>query len=207
MSAIYPAWPRPKSVQIGSTTPTIVSESHSLRLQARSRNVHRWTFSLVYMDLTRDEHAILRAFCLAQRGRLNRFQFVSPIHAVPRGVAAGSPKVHGSSFLRDPLDEAMRVPTRGWAPNTAGIIKAFDFVKFNGHSKVYAATADCDSDETGHATLVIEPGLRLPVADDETVIIHDVSFTCSLVEDRFADKLIGGPWYQDVEINLVERLS
>ncbi|GAB0058047.1 hypothetical protein SIID45300_02387 [Candidatus Magnetaquicoccaceae bacterium FCR-1] len=206
MSAIYPVLPRPKSVQIGSVTPSIASETHSLRVQTRSRNVHRWTFKLTYMDLTRDEHATLRAFCLAQRGRLRRFLFTPPIHAAPRGVILGSPKVHGSAFTRDPLDGVMRVVTKGWIPSVSGIVKAFDFIQFNGHSKVYAAIEDASSDGSGHATLIIEPGLLYPVADDESVIVSDVPFVCSVAEDGFADRLIGGPWYQDVEINLVERL-
>ncbi|MBF0261095.1 MAG: hypothetical protein HQL97_04525 [Magnetococcales bacterium] len=204
---IFPDWPRPKSIELGSNNPNLVSESHSLRTQVRSRDVHRWMFKLTYGSLNRDEEAAIQAFCAAQRGRLNRFRYVPPVHAVPRGAASGSPKVHGSAHKRDLATGAMLVPTRGWTPSVNGILKKRDFVAFNGHSKVYMLVDDASSDASGHATLRIEPGLFAPVQDNETVIVWDMPFVCSLEADTLSSKLTGGPWYDGIEIGLVERFE
>lgn len=203
----FPDWPRPKSIEKGSNTPNFASESHSLRLQVRARDVHRWAFKLVYPALNRDEAAIIEAFCAAQRGRLGRFKYIPPVHSTPRGTALGSPKVQGGAHARDLATGAMLVPTRGWAPSQTGVLKKGDYIAFNSHSKAYMIIDDASSDASGQATLRIEPGLFAPVQDDEAVIVWDVPFVCSLDADTLSSKLTGGPWYDGVEIGLVERFG
>ena len=71
----------------------------------------------------------------------------------------------------------------GLTASETGIIKAGDFFKFSGHSKVYMATADMDADGTSHATLNFAPNLLNAVANDETITFASVPFTVSFTED------------------------
>ncbi|MEO5363959.1 MAG: hypothetical protein H7838_10105 [Magnetococcus sp. DMHC-8] len=206
MSGIFPATPAPETIQLGSTTPTFTSVTHSLRRQVRARGVQQWSFHLAYPPLNRSEHATLNAFCLAQRGQLGRFSFVLPIHSVPLGAASGSPRVDGSGQLLRDSNGMMRVQTKGWTPSVNRILRSGDFIKFNGHSKAYALIADADSDATGSALLTIEPSPISPLIDDEAIIVADVPFTCALAADNLSVKLSGGPWYKGIELSLVEVL-
>jgi hypothetical protein len=57
----------------------------------------------------------------------------------------------------------------GLTPSITGIIKRGDFFKFAGHSKVYQADADIDSNGSGQATLTFFPALLAAVADNEGI--------------------------------------
>lgn len=68
----------PSSLTLRSEQPTLVSVSHSLRRQVRSRGAQRFAFEVEWSDLTTDEANLLRAFVLARRGRFEPFLFVPP---------------------------------------------------------------------------------------------------------------------------------
>jgi len=57
------------------------------------------------------------------------------------------------------------------------ILKTGDFIKFDGHDKVYMLMSD------GATTLNIEPALNENVLDDEVVIYNDVPFTVAFTND------------------------
>jgi hypothetical protein len=63
-----------------------------------------------------------------------------------------------------------------------GTLKAGDFIKFNGHSKVYMVVADATA-SAGSATLTIEPPLRENLSDNEVITYDGVEFTVRLTND------------------------
>ena len=64
-----------------------------------------------------------------------------------------------------------------------GTIKAGDFVKFGGDTKVYMVVADATADVSNEATLTIEPPLRSALANDASVTYDGVEFTVRLTND------------------------
>ena len=64
-----------------------------------------------------------------------------------------------------------------------GTLKAGDFIKFNGHTKVYMVVADATADGSNEATLTIEPPLISSLANDETVSYDNIPFTVHLTND------------------------
>jgi hypothetical protein len=139
-----------------------------------------WKFKLEYPPMTRATFAPLDAFLVAQRGQYGTFTFVLFGHESPLGVATGTPLVKGAS------QTGRSVTTDGWTINQIGIMKAGDFAKFGGHTKVYMITADVNSDGSGNATLTIEPALMTSPADNEAITVSNVPFTCALASDSAA---------------------
>ena len=78
------------------------------------------------------------------------------------------------------------VHTDGWLAGQASVLKAGDFIKFAGHTKVYTVVEDVSSDALGLAKLTIEPGLISAVYPNEVVQVEDVPFLVTLVDQETA---------------------
>jgi len=200
MSGTYPTTPSFASMRFFSHTPTLVSWSHSLVRQVRSKGAQRWQIEAEYPpNLTRAELAPIVAFLMAQRGQYEPFTLIpSALWSTPRGVAGGTPLVHA-----DTPPAGRTVETKGWTPSQTGILLAGDFIKFAGHTKVYMVTADANSDGSGYATLSIEPALLSIPADDEAIVVSSVPFTVALASDTF-DFGVRGPDIHDLKVQFVE---
>jgi hypothetical protein len=163
-----------------SWQPTLVSLSHSLVRQARSRGgAQRWAIEAAYPpNLTRAELSPIFAFALQQRGQYEIFTLTPPaLWSTARGVATGSPLIKGAA------QTGRTVNTDGWTPSVTGILLAGDFVKFAGHDKVYMVTADANADGAGEATIAIEPALLTAPADNEAIIVANVPFSVAFASD------------------------
>jgi hypothetical protein len=168
-------------IQIGSWSPVLVSRSHSGKTQRRKRgggSAHRWTFRYTYDHLEQSVYMDLWAFLNAQDGQYEQFTLVLPSGFSPRGTWGGAPLVAGIHAVG-----ATSVAIDGLTININGIGKAGDFIKFNGHTKVYQLKADINSNGAGAATLTLKPGLVAALADNEVVTVSSVPFTCILTSD------------------------
>ena len=197
MSGTFPTSPVPADIKISSFTPTLVSETQSMKRQVRRRGGQRWAFEVNYPPMTRAEFAPVYAFCIAQRGQYETFTFVPPVVSDPQGTATGTPLVNGAQSAGDNT-----IVTDGWS-NSITALKAGDFLKFSGHNKVYMVTADATSDGSGNATLTIEPPLMADVSDDEALTVGDVPFTVSLVNDT-QEFSAGPPNIYEFNLQLIE---
>jgi hypothetical protein len=179
MSGTFPTTPEPISVTVSSVAPSMVSTSHALNRQARTRNAQRWGFSLTYpKGLPRDDIRALWAFLIAQKGRSETFTFYLPT-MYNRGAGGGPGAVVGAG------QTGPTVATDGWVPG-AGIM-AGDFVRLGNHNKVYMITADSAADSGGLMTLPIVPPLVQSPSDNYHVYLHakddPIRWTCALTSD------------------------
>ena len=131
-----------------------------------------------FPPMTRSEFAPIYAFAIKQQGQFETFTYVPPVISTSQGDTTESPVVDGAVSVG-----ASSATIDGLTASESGIIKAGDFFKFSGHSKVYMATADMDADGTSHATLNFAPNLLNAVANDETITFASVPFTVSFIED------------------------
>jgi len=197
MSGTFPTSPVPADIKVSSFTPTLVSETQSMKRQVRRRGGQRWAFEVNYPPMTRAEYAPVYAFCIAQRGQYETFTFIPPVVSDPQGTATGTPLVNGAQSAGDNT-----IVTDGWS-NSITALKAGDFLKFSGHNKVYMVTADATSDGSGNATLTIEPPLMADVSDNEALTVGDVPFTVSLVNDT-QEFSAGPPNIYEFNLQLIE---
>lgn len=190
MSGAFPASPVASSVKITSTAPTLISVSHSLKRQTRSRGGQRWMMEVNYPPLTRAQFAPLWAFSAKQRGRYESFTFIPPVYGNSRGTATGTLLVNNASGYS-------AGDTTIAADGLTGTLLAGDFIKFSGHDKVYTITAD------GSTTLTIEPPLLSSVADNEAITYNSVPFTVSFGADT-QEMAVGIEGVVEFSIALVE---
>lgn len=188
----YPTTPEFAAVNVISRTSNAVTETKSGRRQVRSIGAQRWAFTAKYNNLTRDEFMPVYAFVMSQKGQLGTFQVIPPVVGSSRGTVAGSMAVNGAHNLGD-----YSIAVDGFT----GTIKAGDFVKFAGHTKVYMVTADL----TGAGNLSIEPPLSEQLSNDEAVTYNSVPFTVRLNND-IQEYSLGGYDRYEFEIDFVEAL-
>lgn len=196
MSAL-PTIINPTTVTLGSVQPTRVSVSHSLKRQARSSNAQRWTLKFGYTLLPRAYLTQFYGFLLALRGQADTFTTVLPGHTAPQGTWAGTPVVNGAS------QTGAVVNLSGFTASQTGIVKAGDLLQFAGHTKVYMATADANSNGSGLAAVSIRPALMVSPANAEAVVSSNVTFTVALASDSMDTSIQAGPFYA-LNIDMVE---
>ena len=200
MSGQLPTTPVARSASISSQQNTIVSVTSSGRKQARQIDGQRFAITLQYPPMTRSEFAPIKAFIMKQRSQLESFTVIPPTESDAQGSATGTISVNGALTAG-----TTTASIDGMTVSTSGILKAGDYFRFTGQSKVYMAVSDLDSDGYGEGTLTFEPPLRSNVADDVALIYDDVDFTVSLNND-IQEYNIGTTNLYAYELDVVEVL-
>ena len=173
MSGTYPTSPEFSSVNFNSEQKTITSTTDSGKIFAVQVDGQKFKFSASYPPMTRAEFAPVIAFIMKQRSQKETFQIALPDLKNAKGNISGTVLVNGVHSAGDTTIDV---------DGMTGTIKAGDFVKFAGHTKVYMVVADVTA-SAGAATLTIEPPLRSALADDEAVTYDGVEFTVRLTND------------------------
>lgn len=195
MSA-FPSSPAPASCTLRSITPTLVSAGQSLKRQVRTRGGQRWAAMLSWGIWDAANMLPIEAFVLALDGQYATFTWVHPSLA-PRGSwAGGAPQVNGAS------QTGSSIALKGFTAGQTGVVKAGDLLKFS-DTKVYMATADANSDGSGHATVSIKPKLIVSPADGEAVVYTSVPFTMCLSADQ-VDLPATVPSFYSMSLNFME---
>ena len=173
MSGTYPTTPEFASVGFASEQKTITSTSDSGKMFTVQVDGQRFKFSASYPPMSRSEFAPVYAFIMKQRSQKETFQIALPDLKNAKGDLSGVVETNGTASAGD---------TSVTVDGMTGTLKAGDFVKFNGHSKVYMVVADATA-SAGSATLTIEPPLRENLSDNEVVTYDGVEFTVRLTND------------------------
>ena len=200
MAGQFPTSPTPQNASIGSEQNTIVSVTTSGRVQTRQIDGQKFTLTLSYPPMTRQNFAPIKAFIMKQRARLNTFTIIPPVISNAQGVASGTISVDGSVSAG-----ATTCTIDGMTVSTNGILKAGDYFRFSGADKVYMAVEDLDADGTGSGTLTFEPPLRTAVTDDTALVYDNVDFTVRLRNDVQEYSFVTNNLYK-YEIDLIENL-
>ena len=163
---------------IKSIQNTIISKSQSGKKLARQIDGQRFAFTAQIITGKRsDIYGELMAFIIKQRSQKENFTIIPPEIEDARGVETGTLAVNGSHTVGDTT-----IAIDGFAADSANRLRSGDFIKFNGHTKVYMVVADVTS-SSGAATVTIEPPLTTALSDDETVSYDNVPFTVHLTND------------------------
>ena len=200
MSGQFPTSPVANSANIRSLQRTIVSVTTSGRKQARQIDGQRFAITLDFPPMTRSEFAPIKAFVMKQRSQLNNFTVIPPIVSNAQGVASTTISTDASISAG-----ATTCTVDGMTISTNGILKAGDYFRFTGQTKVYMAVEDLNADGSGEGTLTFEPPLRSAVTDNAVLIYDNVDFTVTLVND-VQEYNLGVQGYYSYEIDVAESL-
>ena len=174
MSGQLPTSPVFNAMNFKSEVNTLVSVSDSGRRFARQIDNQKWKFTCSYKLLTRAEFAPILAFITKQRGQKETFTVIPPKIKDALGSETTTISVNGSHTAGDNT-----IAIDGFNADSAGSLKAGDFIKFANHTKVYMVVADV-TPSSNAATVTIEPPLIEALANDETVTYDNVPFTVYL---------------------------
>jgi len=111
---------------------------------------------------------------MKQRSQKETFQISLPDLKNAKGNVSGSVLVKNAHTAGD---------TTITVDAMTGTLKAGDFVKFAGDTKVYMVVSDVTADGSNEATLTIEPPLRSAISDNASVTYDGVEFTVRLTND------------------------
>ena len=174
MAGTYPTSPEFASVGFGSEQKTITSTTDSGKMFAVQVDGQRFKFSASYPPMTRSEFAPVYAFVMKQRSQKETFQIALPDLKNAKGDVSGIVTVSGSHSAGDTTIDITGI---------SNTIKAGDFIKFGGHSKVYLVVEDATGDSSNDATITIEPPLRNSLSNGESVTYDGIEFTVRLTND------------------------
>jgi len=174
MSGALPTTPVFNAMNFKDESNTLISTSDSGRRFARKIDNQRWKFTVGYQNLTRAEFAPILAFITKQRGAKETFTITPPKIKDALGSETTTISVNGVHAVGDST-----IAIDGFNADSAGSLKAGDFLKFASHTKIYMVVADV-TPSSNAATVTIEPPLIEALADDSTVTYDDVSFTVYL---------------------------
>ena len=174
MSGALPTTPVFNAMNFKDESNTLISISDSGRRFARKIDNQRWKFTCKYVNLSRAEFAPILAFITKQRGAKETFTITPPKIKDALGSETTTISVNGIHAVGDNT-----IAIDGFNADSAGSLKAGDFLKFASHTKVYMVVADV-TPSSNAATVTIEPPLIEALANDSTVTYDDVTFTVYL---------------------------
>ena len=174
MSGALPTSPEFNALSFQDEVNTLISVSDSGRRFARQIDNQRWKFTCKYVNLSRVEFAPIFAFITKQRGSKETFTITPPNLKNALGSETTTISVNGSHTAGDTT-----IAIDGFNSDTAGSLKAGDFLKFASHTKVYQVVSDV-TPSSNAATVTIEPPIIEALADDSTVTYDAVPFTVYL---------------------------
>ena len=165
------------AINIKSEQRTLVSTTDSGKTFRRQIDGQRWSFTVSYPLMPRTTFAPIQAFIIKQRSQKEDFTITFPSYLDAQGHENTTINVNGVHAVGDTT-----IAIDGFHSDGADRLKAGDFIKFAGHSKVYMIVADVTSSSNA-ATVTIEPPLRSALSDNEVVTYDDVPFKVHLNSD------------------------
>ena len=152
------------AVNIKNNQKTLLSETDSGKTFRRQVQGQRFSFTVSFPPMKREDFAPIMAFIMKQRSRKENFTITLPSTFNALGSETGTLLVDGVHSSADTT-----------------IAIAGDFIKF-AHDKVYMIVADVTS-SSNSATVTIEPPLRTALANNSAVTYDAVPFTVHLTSD------------------------
>ena len=135
-------------------------------------------FTVSMPPMNQDNAMDIFAFLQKQKGSFESFQIKIPLQNRGAEKSSTAVKVVGSHSATDST-----IALDGFSASTSGVLKAGDLIKFAGHTKVYMVQSDIDSDGSGAATVLIEPGIVTTLADNEVVTMNQPDITVYLTSE------------------------
>jgi len=174
MSGALPTSPEFNALSFKDEVNTLISISDSGRRFARQIDNQRWKFTCRYTNLTRAEFAPIFAFITKQRGSKETFTITPPNLKNALGSETTTISVNGAHTAGDNT-----IAIDGFNADSAGSLKAGDFLKFASHTKVYQVVSDV-TPSSNAATVTIEPPIIEALGNNEVVTYDSVAFTVYL---------------------------
>jgi hypothetical protein len=175
MAGTFPTQPGFATTNFQIVNPAQTSQTFGGKMRRAGMGTSFYTFTASFPPMTRPQAAPIIGFLSAQYGQLESFQILLPEESYPRANYTGATPRVGLQALPG----VKQVTVSNVSPNQT-ILRSGDFFKFQSHSKVYMAIADCTADAGGVATLNFAGSLVRGVSVNDSIIVTAVPFTVVL---------------------------
>lgn len=186
----YPTSPTFNGLSFRGQFYNVRNESISGRTQVRHLGGHRWSWTASYPSMRLDQFQPIYAYL--QSLNALPFEIVLPGISTKSGDAYGNVVTNASSDIGD---------TTIAVTGLSGTLKAGDLIRFSNHTKVYMIVDDLAE----NGGLVITPGLRAEVPNNDVITYDSVPFTARLDNDIQEYRLGAGDIVR-FELNMVEAV-
>ena len=170
-----PTSPAFQSVNIKNNQPNLVTISTSGRKQVKTQQAQFFSFTASYPPLTRAQFGPIAAHIMKQKGAVTDFEVIITEYSTTNGALT----TQAVTLTNTESVGATVIELTAGSLTLPGALKAGDFVRFQGFTKVHMVTADVDF-SSGSATMNILPGLFNSVSSGQTIDYKDVKFTVFL---------------------------
>lgn len=178
MSGQYPTNINFKSFSITSNRPTLINQTLSGKKQVRQIGSQYFSFSVQMPAMKQEIYQLYFAFLDKQKSSFEDFTIAAPLDNLGLAKTETDILVNNNHVAGDAT-----ITIDGLTANQVGAFKAGDYIKFNGHSKVYMLQNDTNASGTGTATILISPPLVKALANNEVIITNKPQFTVYLETD------------------------
>ena len=163
------------ATNFNTVTPALVTETNSGKIRRAGFGHSYYTWEAQFPTLTFDQAKRIQGFLAQAAGQIFSFEIVMPLLSSSAAASPTSTLNHGAASAG-----ARSVSVTG--TNNAQVIKAGDFFKFSGHTKVYQATADLTLSAGGTGTLNFSGGLVQAITSG-TIARDGFAWTACVDED------------------------
>jgi hypothetical protein len=197
----YPQHVAPNNFTVFSTAQTTATTTQSLRRIVSTRGGQRFGLRFNYAPMTRDKFMPLWAFLVKQAGQYGTFSI-----ALPNQECRGSlSKPNASTLQTNQATSGNSVQVKNFNANQTNVVRAGDYFRFLGRTKLYIATADVNSDGTGLATIPCYPNIDVTIAQDIEVVFEPV-MNVGLVKDDINVDIPNDMTY-NFSVEFIERIG
>lgn len=167
------------ATNFNTITPALITETNSGKVRRAGFGHSYYTWEVELPTLTFDQAKTILGFVAQAAGQIFSFEIVLPRLSSSAAASPTSTLTHGSATAG-----ARSVSVTG--TNNAQVIKAGDYFKFSGHTKVYQATSDLTLSAGGTGTLNFSGGLVQAITNGGTVSRNGFAWTACM-EDETQD--------------------
>jgi len=145
MAIIYPltppSTPGPKILKLTANNAVgLVVSPFTWSSQVQQWPAEHWEMDVQLPEMAQSAAAPWVAFLTALRGQYGTCEVSDQSYGGARGVATGTPQINGSQST-----QAVLLNTKGWTPNTAGILKAGDLLQLGANPNLLLYSEQFDN--------------------------------------------------------------
>ena len=183
-----------QTCMITSKTDTEVTTYGMNTVVAKRGNPHKWVVDFATPPMQHEAARELGAFLDSLDGRYETFTLTCPLPFL------GGTATFQTGSLGGQGDNSISVT--GLPADEIDALKAGDFIKFNGHDKVYKIVQNADSNGSGLATMYFHPRLQAIVAP--STAITEAVFSLRMRKDDLSLSLSAKTGLTPVKISAIE---
>ncbi len=194
----YPDNPPFATVDFKTISPTITTSTNSGKLRRVGMGTSYYSWTAKYNSLTPRDAGPIIGYIRYTEGSLYSFEIILPEISYTKTINQVAAAITRVAIPLGSVNVAIST-----TQTNSEVLRAGDYFKFANHSKVYQAVINCNSDNTGNATLTFASSTVSNVASGASLTITAVPFT-AVIDGQEQDHNVGYGGITTLEVKMRE---